>query len=65
MNVLRELGFTCKLATVITVNKTVNIHKLDIHKILINENIDIDSNTRRLLDILLIKYEDRFAAIDN
>ena len=61
MNILRELRFIGKQTTLGTGDKTVNVNALEIHKRLINEDIHIDSNTRKLLENLLNKYEDIFA----
>ena len=65
MNILRELGFTGKQVTVETGNTTVKVRKLETRKKLINEDINIDSNTRMLLENVFNKYEDRFAVVDN
>ena len=65
MNILRELGFTGKQVTVETGNTTVKVRKLETRKKLINEDINIDSNTRMILENVFNKYEDRFAVVDN
>ena len=61
MNILRELRFIGKQTTLGTGDKTVKVKALEINKRLINEDIHIDSNTRKLLENLLNKYEDIFA----
>ena len=56
MNILRELGLSGKQVTVEIGNTTVKIRKIETHKRLINGDINIDNNTRRLLENVFNKY---------
>ena len=56
MNILRELGLSGKQVTVEIGNTTVKVRKLETHKRLINVDINIDNNTRRLLEKVFNKY---------
>ena len=58
-------GFTRKQVTVETGNTTVKVRQLKAQKRLLNEYINIDSNTRMFLENVFNKYVYRFAVVDN